>query len=97
MDVASVAMISLTFIGAQVAQKAASASIDSLWQRFSRAFEGEAKQPLTPDASLETAERVFTGNPGLLAEVEAVFGKTSALRRARLVAAALERRSHSVG
>ena len=40
MDVASVAMISLTFIGAQVAQKAASASIDSLWQRFSTAFEG---------------------------------------------------------
>lgn len=90
MDVASVAMISLTFIGAQVAQKAASASIDSLWQRFSKAFEKEAKQPLTPQASVEAAGGVLAGNPGLLAEVEAVFGQTSALRRARLVAAALE-------
>src|SRR5687767_8322545 len=90
MDVASAAMISLTFIGAQVAQKAASASIDSLWQRLSKAFEKEAEQALTPDTSLAAAAGVLSGNPGLLAEVEAVFGQTSALRRARLVAAALE-------
>jgi CheY-like chemotaxis protein len=89
-DVMSAAMISLTFIGAQVAQKAASGSIDLLWERFTAIFEKQADRPLTPDATTEAAGRVLRENPELLAEIEAVFSNSSALRRARLVAAAIE-------
>jgi CheY-like chemotaxis protein len=89
-DAMSAAMISLTFIGAQVAQKAASGSIDLMWTRFRSIFEQQTNQPLTPEASSQAGKRVLLDNPELLAEIEAVSTNSSALRRARVVAAALE-------
>lgn len=89
-DLASAAMIAFTYIGALVAQKAASGSIDLLWKRVSSVFEEQADPPLTPDASIEAARRVLSDNPELLTEVEAVFSNSSALKRARLVGTAIK-------
>lgn len=89
MDALNVGMVALTFIGAQVAQKAANGAIESIWARFSSQFLARFNREPDADGPAEMAQEVLADDPELSESVESVFGSSIALRRAQLVAPAL--------
>ena len=89
MDAMNAGMVALTFIGAQVAQKAANGAIEAIWARFSSQFLAQFNREPSADGPAEMAQDVLANDPELSESVDAVFGSTIPLRRAQLVAAAL--------
>ncbi|MDQ3347664.1 MAG: response regulator [Acidobacteriota bacterium] len=89
MDAMNAGMVALTFIGAQVAQKAANGAIEAIWTKFSDRFLVAFNEPPNADALIDLAPEVLANDPELSQEIEAVFGSSIPLRRAQLVAPAL--------
>ena len=89
MDAMNAGMIALTFIGAQVAHKAANGAIESIWARFSSQFLARFNREPDADGPAEMAQEVLANDPELSESVESVFGSSIPLRRAQLVAPAL--------
>ena len=89
MDALNVGMVALTFIGAQVAQKAANGAIESIWARFSSQFLARFNREPNADGPAEMAQEVLANDPELSESVHSVFGSSIPLRRAQLVAPAL--------
>ena len=89
MDAMNAGMIALTFIGAQVAQKAADGAIESIWAKFSSLFVARFNREPTAESSTEMAAELLANDRELSENVEGVFSSSIPLRRALLVAAAL--------
>jgi CheY-like chemotaxis protein len=83
-------MVALTFIGAQVAQKAADGAIETIWKKFSDRFLMVFDRPPDADAPTEMTQEILTTDPELSNEIRAVFESSIPLRRAQLVALALQ-------
>ena len=90
MDPLSWATIALTFVGAQVAQKATNGAIETVWERFTNSVLRLFEEPPSPDRALTASEQLLANEPELAASVGDLFEDSVALRRARLVVPALE-------
>ena len=83
------ATVAITFVGAQVAQKAANGAIQAVWDQFSARFLAKFKKPPLPSDPVENAQVVLAGDADLTDSIAAVLRDSIALRRARLVAQAI--------
>jgi CheY-like chemotaxis protein len=85
MDPATLTIAALGFVGSCIARKCADASLEAAWVQIVSAFKRwRGTEPTTQTVEdLNTQQAI---DPELLREAEAIFGRSSALRRARLVA-----------
>jgi len=88
LDPSAWAMVSLTFVGAQVAQKAADGAIQAVWDRFSARFLARFDRSPTPEDATD-AEQVLADDSTLAADIDDVLRDSGVLRRAKLVSEAI--------
>jgi CheY-like chemotaxis protein len=89
MDTINAAMVALTFIGAQVAQKSANGAIELIWAKFRSQFLARFNQEPNAEDPPEMVKEVLANDRELSENVEEVFSDAIPLRRAQLVAPAL--------
>jgi hypothetical protein len=89
LDPASWTMIALSFIGAQVAHKAANGAIQTVWNEFSDRFLARFKSKPAADQPTDKSMQILEENTRIAESVTSVLETSSALRRARLVSSVL--------
>ncbi|NOT27712.1 MAG: hypothetical protein HOP16_16620 [Acidobacteria bacterium] len=89
MEPATITAAAVAFAGSCIAQKCADATLEAAWSQIKTAFKRWRGSDAT-DQSLEEARGLHVVDEGLLKEAEAIFGLSSALRRARMVAPVLQ-------
>jgi len=82
-------MIALSFIGAQVAHKAANGAIQTVWDTFSDRFLARFKTPPAAEQPTEKLMQVLEEDTQIAEGVTSVLVTSPALRRARLVSSVL--------
>lgn len=92
MDPTTLLAAGIGFIGSTIAQKCADAVLVAAWARITYAFRSASGRELVPQdlAARTDPEMGLPTDRYLVAEAELAFTHTSALRRAKLVAAALK-------
>src|SRR6187397_1774348 len=89
-DPGSWSMIALSFIGAQVAHKAANGTIQAIWDKYSVRFLATFKAAPAAEQSSNQAIEVLEANPEIAKSVTEVLLASPALRRARAVPQVLD-------
>jgi CheY-like chemotaxis protein len=89
LDAVAMGAVALTYVGAQVAHKAANGAIQAVWDKFSERFGDIFKRPPSPSDPLQDAQAVIAQDAELANSIAGVLNDSSALRRARLAAAAI--------
>jgi CheY-like chemotaxis protein len=81
-------MVALTFMGAQIAQKAADGAIESTWEAFKKKFVARFDEPPAP-VSTDRVEQLLREDSELSQAIARIILGSTVLRRAQLVAPAL--------